>query len=295
MPQIVDFHCHSTASDGALSPRELLERAIEQGVESLALTDHDTVAGVRWLQNYGIPESIRLIPGCEFSTLWGNQEIHIVALNIDLENPDALAFLDNQKKARRQRSERIAEKLAQRLTDFTAEECFEGALGQAKEAQKKAGEEFVLDDEDIQVGSPHFAEWLITKGIVSSFDMAFKKYLGAKRIGNAKQFWPHLKEAVPAILSWGAVPVLAHPGRYRMSGMKMKALIKDFSEAGGLAMEVLGCQQPWGEREKLAALCNEYGLCASQGSDFHGPWSPYVELGRLGELPAGCRSVLALL
>ncbi len=272
-----------------------MDRAVDRGVEYLALTDHDTIAGICWLKHHGIPKQLRLIPGCEVSTLWGNQEIHIVALGIDTDLPDANDFLERQKQARRKRSLLIAEKLGKRLADYSAAQCFEGALGRARSAQQDADPEFILADDDIQVGSPHFASWLITQKVVESFDEAFKKYLGARHVGKAKQFWPHMTDAIKAILSWGAIPVLAHPGRYKMSGMKMQAMIKDFAGAGGLAMEVVGCQQPWGEREKLGRLCNETGLHASKGSDFHGPWSEYIDLGRLGEVPENCSSVFDLL
>ncbi|MTI12997.1 PHP domain-containing protein [Sansalvadorimonas verongulae] len=291
----VDFHCHSTASDGVLSPAQLLERAIGVGVDCLALTDHDTIAGTRWLVEQGVPESIHLIPGCEISTLWGSREIHIVALGFDLDNPDMLRFLTAQGRARWQRFERIAEKVSRRLPEYSLEQCLEGALGQARQAQEKADPNFVLDDQDIQIGRPHFASWMVQQGLTPDRNAAFDKYLSAKRIGNAKQHWPAMADTVQAILSWGAVPVLAHPGRYRMTGMKLQELIRAFSQAGGLAMEVVGCQQPHGERETMAKYCEKFSLHGSMGSDFHGPWSDYVELGRLGPLPESCTSVTELL
>ncbi|WP_281647357.1 PHP domain-containing protein [Parendozoicomonas sp. Alg238-R29] len=295
MSQKVDFHCHSTASDGVLSPAQLLERAICAGVDCLALTDHDTVAGTRWLVEKGVPESIQLISGCELSTVWGTREIHIVALGFELDNPDVQDFLTSQGRARWQRCERIADKVSRRLQDYTEEQCLEGALEQARLAQRSTDESFTLPDSEIQVGRPHFASWMVQEGITADRNTAFDKYLSAKRIGNAKQFWPHMADAVQAVLSWGAVPVLAHPGRYRMTGMKLQEVIRAFSAAGGQAMEVLGCQQPRGERETMARYCEKFDLHASMGSDFHGPWNDYVELGRLGPLPETCRSVTELL
>ena len=295
MSQKLDFHCHSTASDGILSPAQLLERAIQCGVDCLALTDHDTIAGTRWLVEQGVPESIRLIPGCEISCVWGSREIHVVALGFDLDNPDMQHFLADQGKARWQRSERIADKVSRRLPDYSMEQCLDGAVAQARQAQEKADSAFVLDDDHIQIGRPHFASWMVQEGITADKNGAFDKYLSAKRIGNAKQHWPLMADAVKAILGWGAVPVLAHPGRYRMTGMKLQELIRAFSEAGGLAMEVVGCQQPHGEKETMARYCEKFSLHGSMGSDFHGPWSEYVELGRLGPLPENCPSVGELL
>ena len=298
MSQKVDFHCHSTASDGVLSPGQLLDRAIRQEVDYLALTDHDTVAGIRWLREQAASMgeiSTHLVNGCELSCLWGNREIHVVALGFDLENPDLLEFLKNQGATRFNRCQRIAEKVSRRLPGYSADDCLMGALEQAHKAQSNADPEFVLSDEDIQVGRPHFASWMVQEGIVNDKNTAFDKYLGARRIGNAKQLWPSLKSTVQAILSWGAVPVLAHPGRYRMTAMKLQEVIRDFASSGGKAMEVVGCQQPWGERETMAKYCDKFELHASMGSDFHGPWSEFVELGRLSSLPEGTHSVVDLL
>ncbi|CAM3812339.1 PHP domain-containing protein [Parendozoicomonas haliclonae] len=299
MSQKVDFHCHSTASDGVLSPRQVLERAVAREVDYLALTDHDTVAGVRWLRDQGLlaqyQEQLTMVFGSELSCLWGTSEIHIVALGLDMDDPDVQTFLEQQGEARWQRSERIADKVARRLPGFAAEACLEGAVQQAQQAQAKADPDFILSDRDLQIGRPHFAGWMVEQGIVADRNSAFDKYLGAKRIGNARQHWPGLQETVRAIRSWNAVPVLAHPGRYRMTGMKLQEVIRGFKEAGGLAMEVVGCQQPWGERETMAKYCEKFELHASLGSDFHGPWSEYVELGRLAPVPENCRPVMELL
>ena len=88
--------------------------------------------------------------------------------------------------------------------------------------------------------------------------------------------------------------MLAHPGKYRLTGVKLQALAEDFAHAGGLALEVVGCLQPWGERDKLVELCEKYHFAASLGSDFHGPWSERVELGRLKPIPEGCQPVWEL-
>ncbi len=299
MSQKVDFHCHSTASDGVFSPRQVLLRAINQGVTRLALTDHDTIAGVLWLQQQGLVaqyrDQIELISGCELSCLWGSHEIHIVALGFAGDNPLVQTFMANQSRARSERCERIAEKLAMRLPGYSMDDCLAGATEQAQAAQEQADPTFVLSGSDLQIGRPHFASWMVKQGLVVDRNTAFDKYLGAKRIGNARQHWPSLKETVAEIRSWGAIPILAHPCRYRMTAMKLQEVIRDFVEAGGQAMEVVGCQQPWGERERLAKYCEKFELYASLGSDFHGAWSEYVELGRLGAIPEGCRSVVEML
>ncbi len=289
-----DLHCHTTASDGVLSPGQLLARAREQGVDLLAVTDHDTVAGVRHLLSREEAHGLTLIAGTELSCVWGNQEIHVVGLGFLLSEPSVDECLARQHQARWQRCERIAEKVAKRLSQVTAEQLLAGAMTLARETQLAAGSDFVPDPDELQIGRPHFADWLVQEGVVPHREAAFKKYLGNKHLGNAKSHWPHLSTVVDWIRSWGGVPVLAHPGKYKLTGMKLQALIEDFAKAGGLAMEVVGCLQPWGERDRLAQLCGKYRLAASLGSDFHGPWSERIELGRLGPVPENCQPVWEL-
>lgn len=294
MYSCADLHCHTTASDGVLSPVQLLERARLQGVDLLAITDHDTVAGVRHLLSTVEDPGLMLVAGTELSCLWGNQEIHVVGLGFSLAAHGVDECLMQQHQSRWKRCERIAEKVAQRLPGMTAEQVLAGAVSLARSAQVAAGSDFLPDSDELQIGRPHFADWLIREGKVSRREVAFKKYLGNKHIGNARFHWPHLATVVDWIRGWGGVSVLAHPGKYKLTGMKLQALVEDFAHAGGQALEVVGCLQPWGERDKLIKLCVLYRLAASLGSDFHGPWSERVELGKLSPIPEGCQPVWEL-
>lgn len=289
-----DLHCHTIASDGVLSPVQLLERAKSQGVDLLAITDHDTVAGVKHLLSTVENPGLMLVVGIELSCLWGNQEIHVIGLGFSLAERGVDECLMQQHRSRWKRCERIAEKVAQRFPGMTAEQVLAGAVSLARSAQISAGADFLLGPDELQIGRPHFADWLIQEGKVAHREAAFKKYLGNKHIGNARSHWPHLTTVVDWIRDWGGVPVLAHPGKYRLTGVKLQALAEDFAQAGGLALEVVGCLQPWGERDKLVELCAKYHFAASLGSDFHGPWSERVELGRLKPIPKGCQPVWEL-
>ena len=289
---IIDLHSHTTASDGALDPIELCLRAKARGVTTLAITDHDTVAAHHFLQQYGVPEGLQLISGIELSTTWSGVEIHVVGLNFPLDHLDLGMIVKVQSDARRARSLHIAERLAKRLPDFNAETIFAEVLQIAMQRQKNSEYGFVLAADKIQIGRPHFARWLMEKGYCHDIEAAFRKYLDQTKIGNLKAFWPKTSQAVAWIRSVGGIAVLAHPARYKMTATKLRALITDFKYAGGHAMEVQGANHPASQIEQMAELCQQFGLLASQGSDFHNPDYAWIDIGQLpSHLPAGLTPV----
>ena len=277
----IDLHSHTTASDGSLGPLELCQRAKERGVTALAITDHDTVAAHHFLQQQPPIEDLQLITGIELSTTWSNTEIHIVGLNFPLNNPDLDRIITAQGEARRQRSLHIAQRLSKRLPDYSAEQIFQEVLNGAMARQTATSDGFALTAEEIQIGRPHFAHWLINIGICKDAEDAFRKYLGNNKIGNLKAFWPAMSQGVAWIRALGGTAVLAHPGKYNMTRTKLTALIQDFKYAGGHALEVQGSNSPHSQVDQLANLCQRFELSASQGSDFHNPDYPWIDIGRL--------------
>ncbi|NNN80514.1 PHP domain-containing protein [Vibrio sp. 11-4(1)] len=269
----IDLHSHTTASDGRLEPKDLVERALSFDIEVLAITDHDTVDGLalakQHVQDNNLP--IKIINGIEISTVWQNKDIHIVGLNIDPENEQLSALIEQQKQHRITRSELIAERL-QKATR-------EGVL---EEVRQIAG--------DAPVTRAHFAKWLVDNGYVKTMQMVFKKYLTRNNPGYVPPNWCSMKDAVDAIHAAGGMAVLAHPGRYKLTAKWIKRLLAAFVEANGDAMEVAQPQQAQQERRNLADYAIQYKLLASQGSDFHYP-SPWMELGRNLWLPAGVEPV----
>ncbi|EOX4842162.1 PHP domain-containing protein [Vibrio alginolyticus] len=269
----IDLHSHTTASDGRLEPKDLVERALSFDIEVLAITDHDTVDGLalakQYVQDNNLP--IKIINGIEISTVWQNKDIHIVGLNIDPENEQLSALIEQQKQHRITRSELIAERL-QKAT----------RVGVLEEVRKIAG--------DAPVTRAHFAKWLVDNGYAKTMQMVFKKYLTRNNPGYAPPNWCSMKDAVDAIHAAGGMAVLAHPGRYKLTAKWIKRLLAAFVEAGGDAMEVAQPQQAQQERRNLADYAIQYKLLASQGSDFHYP-SPWMELGRNLWLPAGVEPV----
>lgn len=283
----VDLHCHTTASDGSMGPLEVYERARDQGVDILAITDHDSVAAHQFLKNKTL-EGPRLITGMELSTTWSAMEIHIVGLNFSLSHPDLEKIIHHQCSARKQRSLLIANRLVKKLKlDISADALMDEVIELALNRQKQTADGFVLSRKNIQTGRPHFAHWLLEKGYINELQAAFDKYLSHQKIGNLKAFWPPMGQAVAWIRALKGSAVLAHPGKYKMTRTKLRALVRDFKLAGGHALEVSSCQQPPGQRETLARLCQDFELGASRASDFHTPANPWVELGKAPELPDG--------
>ncbi|TKI08125.1 RNase RNM [Martelella alba] len=264
---LYDLHSHTTASDGVLTPEELVARAVAMGVDVLAITDHDTLDGLpaarRAIIDGNLP--ITLVPGVEISTLWLHHEIHIVGLAFDGAHPAMTGLLSAQRVRRRERAVLIAERLERA-----------GILN----AWRGAGD--FADGAAITRG--HFARYLVSVGAADTLAGVFKKYLSKGKTGYAPAQWCTIAQAVSAIRQAGGQAVLAHPGRYRLSGKWLKRLLDHFAEAGGEGIEVASCQQAPQERTLLAGYARERGLLASQGSDFHQPCA-WIELGRKLWLP----------
>lgn len=270
---IYDLHSHTTASDGLLTPEQLVHRAVEMGIHTLAITDHDTTAGLpaahEEIARAGL--ALRLINGVEISTLWENHEIHIVGLGIDIAHPEMVAFLDGQAQRRTRRAGMIAERLEKARIP--------GALEGAKR----------LADGGV-VTRGHFARFLIEDGRATNMANVFKHYLARGKTGYVPPQWCTIEQAIDVIHHSGGQAVIAHPGRYQLSAKWLKRLLNQFAAAGGDAMEVAQCQQAPNERNQLASYAGQFGLLASQGSDFHQP-CPWIELGRRLRLPEGLTPV----
>lgn len=276
MTETYDLHCHSNASDGALSPTELVQRAHEHGVTSLALTDHDTVVGLSEAQVAATAAGIELIPGIELSTSWQNKCFHIVGLGIDPAYPPLAEATRNLQIMRTERAEKIAEKLEKKRIP--------GALAAVKKA---AG--------DGMITRTHFADFLLSQFHVSTQQEAFDRYLGAGKDAYVATIWAEMELAVNWITGSGGVAVLAHPLRYKLTASWMRRLLAAFKEAGGLGIEVVTGRYNSDEIKLVAGYAKRFELAGSVGSDFHSPANQWVELGRLAPLPENITPVWELL
>lgn len=272
MSKIYDLHSHSDYSDGILSPSELVSRAYEQSVNVLALTDHDTLAGIAEAQAAASSCGLDLIPGIEFSCQWNGRGIHIVGLNVDTNNEQLLNAVEEQRQRRELRTETIAKRLHKA-----------GIEGSLHWVQQKAGKG--------TIGRPHFAQFLVEKGHVRTINLAFKKYLGAGKPGDVKNLWPDIEDACSWIRAAGGHAVLAHPDKYKLTRTKLRELCADFKESGGAAIEIVSGKQQANVTQNIMGLAKEFDMLGSLGSDFHQPQQPWQELACCGFLPEGIEPV----
>lgn len=244
-----------------------MQRAHTMQVDVLAITDHDTTAGIPPAQAYQATQSraLRIISGVEISTSWHNFDIHVLGLNINIDDALLKQRLATQQARRLARAEKIDEKL------------------------RKAGVEGILEAATILAGTgqitrAHFARAMVQRGICKDMDSVFKKYLGKGKRAHVKPEWISVAEAVEWISDAGGQAVLAHPGHYDMTTKWLRRLIGEFSAAGGHGMEVIHSHLTPQRKTLLASLAEEYKLCASAGSDFHYP-NRWTELGKNLRLP----------
>lgn len=288
---MIDFHTHSSMSDGSLNPEELVSRAKSHGVEFLALTDHDTIDGLARASKAAKENDIQLITGIELSSEWAGVGIHVVGLGFDVNSPLLLEGIKQQKQARIERAQTIAERLAKKGFLNTYEGARSIAIKQNGFEDQKQMEEGSSNTDNLIIARPHFAKYLVQAGYVKSESAAFKSYLGAGKIGDVKSCWPDLETVISWIQESGGVSVLAHPLHYKLTNTKLRRLITDFKEDGGQAVEVISGRQTSQQTDYVAKLAEEFDLFASAGSDFHSPDFPWQTLGRCGVLPSQCRPV----
>lgn len=274
-----DLHCHSTASDGLLSPADVVARAAERGVKVLALTDHDNLCGLDEARAAAAQHGIEFVNGVEISVTWHNNiTVHVVGLNIDPSYAPLAAGVSGVRGGRVERARQMAASLAA------------AGIGGALEGSYR----YVGNPEFI--GRTHFARFLVETGRARDVASVFKNYLIKGKPGYVHHEWAALSDAVGWITGSGGVAVLAHPGRYT-AGRKqvgkptMRMLIREFMDLGGRGIEVVSGSHTPSQCAEAARYALEFGLLASCGSDFHGPGESYRDVGRLPDFPVGCRPV----
>lgn len=268
---MIDLHCHSHFSDGALSPDSLLKKAIDARLHMLALTDHDTTAGLSELHHAATEANIKIINGIELSTRWKKHDIHIIGLNIIPDDPSLCALVVQQNESRIARAQAISDRLA----DMGVHNAYQKSC-------EIAGHE--------RVGRPHFAQVLINEGLVPDMETAFKRFLGRGRGAYVSTDWLSVEAAVKGIIQAGGQAVIAHPLKYKLTRTKLHALIDEFKLAGGVALEVVSGEMAMPQINETAGLCLRFGLLASTGSDFHHDRSR-IGLGQQHQLPVNCTPI----
>lgn len=264
-----DFHCHSTISDGLLSPDALVRRAAANGVDRLSLTDHDDTSGLDLARATAAEVGVGFVNGVEISIEWHGTPIHIVGLAIDPEAPAIKQGLASVRGGRVDRAKRMSAELAK----IGIEGVFEGA--------QRFAENPTL------ISRAHFARYLVAAGICSDTHKVFESYLVPGKPGYVDHRWATLEDAVRWIDASGGVAVVAHPARYKISTTLLRGLFGEFRDCGGRAIEVASGSHTPEQTAQFGRLAQEFGFLGSRGSDFHGPEESWVDLGKAMPLPAG--------
>ena len=275
-PANFDFHCHSIVSDGLMPPQAVARRAAGNGVDLWAPTDHDDTGGLVEARSTATELGMGFVPGVEISIEWKGVPIHVVGLGFDEQNPVLIEGLDNLRQGRVERARRMGDALAA----IGIPGVFEGAMC------------FVTNQS--LISRAHFARYLVSIGIARDVPGVFQHYLTPGKPGYVDHHWVTLDEAVGWINGAGGVAVVAHPGRYKMSGAEMRRFLDDFKDLGGRGIEVTCGSHSPDSVMHFARLARHYEFHASRGSDFHGPEESYVDLGKLPQLPEDLKPIWRL-
>lgn len=258
----VDLHCHSTASDGTLTPTQVVGLANRCGLSALALTDHDTVAGVGEAASAAERVGLDFLPGIEISAEYPVPgTLHILGYGVDPDNPRLTRLTDELIAGRDSRNPRIVAKLNEMGVAVTMNEWEDEAKGNV-------------------LGRPHLAAILHRKGYVSSIKQAFDWYIGqgAPAYFDKERLTP--RQAIERIRASGGVPVLAHPIQLRTTNdAELERVVKDLLDLGLVGLEVIHSDHDAGQIEKYTQLASRFKLLKTGGSDFHGLNKKDIELG----------------
>ncbi len=256
----IDLHVHSTASDGTLSPSEVVRYAIEKNLYAIALTDHDTVDGIEEAKSVA-DDKIIVVPGIEISADFNGTDLHILGLNIDYHHKEFLDKINECKRLRIERNKKMIAKMNECGFPIT-EEYMEEKYG------TKAS-----------VTRAHFARYLLEEGYVKTKDEAFKKYLnkGGPCYIPRTQMKP--ETAIDIILKAGGHPVLAHPLLYHFDKERLMSLVSYLKGLGLWGLEAIYSLNSSEDDEFLAKLAKHYYMNITGGSDFHGSNKPDIDIG----------------
>jgi len=262
----IDLHIHSTASDGSLTPAEIINRAQRLNLAAIAITDHDSIYGSKEALQAGIPPSLKFLTGVEISAAHppffpGSGSFHILGYCIRLDNQALNQALNRLREARKNRNPKIIKRL------------------------NELGLKISLEDVNPtiahgQLGRPHIAQVMIKKGFVKSMDEAFDKFLGAGKPAYVDKNRIGCEETIKMIRDAGGVPVLAHPALLNINDdFQLEELIQNLIKIGMRGIEVYYPEHSPEQMQRYRELANKYNLLITGGTDFHGSITPKIEMG----------------
>ena len=262
----IDLHIHSTASDGTLTPADIIALALRLRLGAISITDHDSIAGSREALLNGIPEALGFLTGVEISaepppSYPGAGSIHILGYGMRLDDPELNGTLEKLQDARKDRNPQIIARL--------------NKLGIAmglEELEREAG--------DGQPGRPHIAKLLVRKGIVRTIDEAFDRYLGNGKPAYVDKFRIESSQAIELINGAGGIPVLAHPCLLELeSDQQLDEILREMMSMGLKGLEVYFSEHSPEQTRRYAELAQRCDLLMTGGTDFHGDIQPDVQMG----------------
>ncbi len=257
--KIVDLHTHTTESDGSFSPEELILEAKRVGLSAIAITDHDSISGIKKAAPIAAEHEIELIPGVELSSDYNGKEVHVVGLFIDIEDEYFLSKIQEFKENRDNRNAIMIKNLQ-------------------KEGFSITMEELLAENPDCVITRANIARFLYEHGMIPSIQTAFEKYIGDNCKCYVNRFKITPMEAVQLIKKAGGTAILAHPLLYHMSDATLQKLVDEMKAAGLDGIEAIYCTYTPSEERQMKQFAQENGLLISGGSDFHGTTKPKLNL-----------------
>jgi len=258
-----DLHIHTNASDGACAPEEVMRKAIEKGLKTISITDHDSIKGLKKGLQSDLSDKIELLPGVEMSVRWLEKEVHLLAYCFDPDDEDVNIMLMRQSSARRSRMKKIVEHLQKQGVDIDIDEV-------------KAEAGFS------NIGRPHAASVLISKGVVSSANEAFIRYLSSEKLNGIDTDYITIEKAIEVMKNAGGVVSLAHPGPLYSTDE-----IEGLLECGIDALECIHPSHPYPVQRNFTKMAEKKNLLITGGSDYHGTrrsdYDPYFGIVTLGD------------
>lgn len=248
---MIDLHTHSTASDGIYSPEDLVKKACDHNIKVLALTDHDTIDGLKEAKKACNQHGITFVPGTELNIEWPTGEFHLLGLGLKRISPELDSILADLQEGRDSRNREIIQKMRDAGYDVSLEEI------QATNRTKC-------------LGRPHFAAYMVEKKIVKTRQQAFDKYLGKHCPWYVDRVGADLNSAIEAIKCSGGIPVMAHPLSIYVSWGKIRGVMEDLKARGIVGLEAYHPGARVSECQRLEELARELGFVVSAGSDYHG-------------------------
>jgi hypothetical protein len=258
---LIDLHVHSTASDGTFTPREVAFYAKAKRLQAIALTDHDTVSGVKDCMEAGRLVGLEVIPGIELSAQYKDKEVHILGYFIDINDAPFLQELERLTKVRIARNEQMLQRFNERGIDLKFEDLLQDGA------------------KDAVLTRAHFAKALLNKGYVHSMNEAFDRYLGDGKPCYVQREYPSYIDCIRMIHKAGGIAVIAHPMLYRLPHSHYPSFIEDLAKAGLNGIETIYPKHSYPDTQMLFEFCHALGLLPTGGSDFHGSNKKEIEIG----------------